>query len=79
MLCPYAQEAAEYRDSMTDKEKKPEPAKQPPKQPQQPSQIAKVREIGGQEGPDPTRYGDWGKGRTLHRFLMPLARSTAQR
>ncbi|OYV34010.1 MAG: DUF1674 domain-containing protein [Acidocella sp. 20-61-6] len=30
-------------------EKKPEPAKLPP-------------EIGGQKGPEPTRYGDWEKG-----------------
>jgi hypothetical protein len=31
-------------------EKKPEAPKPP------------VKEIGGQEGPDPTRYGDWEKG-----------------
>jgi len=33
-----------------DEEKKPEPAKQAP------------REIGGPKGPEPTRYNDWEKG-----------------
>ena len=27
-----------------------------------PAKPGKVREIGGQEGPEPTRYGDWEKG-----------------
>jgi hypothetical protein len=26
-----------------------------------PPQKLQVKEIGGQEGPDPTRYGDWEK------------------
>jgi hypothetical protein len=31
--------------------------------PQSPSEAAvRPREIGGREGPDPTRYGDWEKG-----------------
>ncbi len=30
---------------------------QPPPEP-----AARPREIGGREGPDPTRYGDWEKG-----------------
>ena len=34
-------------------EKKPEKPKTPPQNP--------VKEIGGQEGPEPTRYGDWEK------------------
>ena len=28
---------------------------------QKPPQTAPVKETGGQEGPDPTRYGDWEK------------------
>ena len=27
----------------------------------QASQCAKLKEIGGQKGPEPTRYGDWEK------------------
>jgi hypothetical protein len=27
-----------------------------------PEAVAQPREIGGREGPDPTRYGDWEKG-----------------
>ena len=35
---------------------KPEPAKEPPPAP--------AKEVGGQKGPEPTRYGDWeSKGR----------------
>jgi hypothetical protein len=34
-----------------DLEKEPEPEKPP----------ARPKEIGGREGPDPTRYGDWEK------------------
>lgn len=34
------------------KENEKKPASPPPK----------VKEIGGQEGPEPTRYGDWEKG-----------------
>lgn len=26
------------------------------------AQLAKVKELGGQAGPEPTRYGDWEKG-----------------
>jgi hypothetical protein len=42
---------------MSEKEKhaEEERAKPPAKQPQRP------KEIGGQEGPEPTRYGDWEK------------------
>jgi len=39
-----------------------------------PAQVApvKIAEIGGRKnGPDPTRYGDWEKERTLHRLLVP--------
>jgi hypothetical protein len=33
----------------------------PPDQraPPQPAQVSQVTEIGGPEGPEPTRYGDW--------------------
>jgi hypothetical protein len=27
-----------------------------------PEAVARPREIGGRDGPDPTRYGDWEKG-----------------
>jgi hypothetical protein len=46
----------------------PTPAKQLPEPPIEPSEQdvvetakAAPREIGGREGPDPTRYGDWEK------------------
>lgn len=32
--------------------------KKPPEKPQLPAQP-KPKEIGGREGPDPVRYGDW--------------------
>ena len=40
---------------------KPSPEKQPaPKPaPATPANAAKPSEIGGREGPEPTRYGDW--------------------
>jgi hypothetical protein len=41
---------------MSETEKKPNVKKKPP------AQKPPVKEIGGQEGPDPTRYGDWEKG-----------------
>lgn len=34
--------------------------KKPEAKPQTPAST--VKEIGGQQGPDPTRYGDWEKG-----------------
>jgi len=44
------------------------PGTAPAPEPQAPA-AAKVPEFGGRKGLDPTRYGDWEKGRTLHRFL----------
>ncbi|MCC7168386.1 MAG: DUF1674 domain-containing protein [Rhodospirillales bacterium] len=49
---------------MSDDVKKPEPAKPQPEQakvqtPEAPKPPPK--EIGGQAGPEPTRYGDWEK------------------
>ncbi len=41
---------------MLDTEKKQDTEKKPPETPKP------VQEIGGQKGPDPTRYGDWEKG-----------------
>ena len=38
----------------------PEP-EQAPVPPQEPAPSPAPREIGGREGPDPTRYGDWEK------------------
>jgi hypothetical protein len=34
-------------------------ADQPPQPPQAATQPATPREIGGRQGPEPTRYGDW--------------------
>lgn len=44
----------------------PQPAPEPapddrPAQANPPAAPALVREIGGREGPEPTRYGDWEK------------------
>lgn len=33
-----------------------------PKQPKANSDQGKPKEIGGRDGPDPTRFGDWEKG-----------------
>lgn len=41
------------------KPKRDEIAPTPAKTPQGEAQTPKAREIGGQKGPEPTRYGDW--------------------
>lgn len=42
------------------KDPTPEPARQP-EPPARPKMPELPKEIGGQEGPEPTRYGDWEK------------------
>ena len=43
-------------------EKQPRPAPSPTAEPAaQPAAQKPPREIGGRDGPDPTRYGDWEK------------------
>lgn len=37
------------------------PAVEPKKAPADPKPTAKQQEIGGPEGPEPTRFGDWEK------------------
>ena len=48
---------------MSDQPPAPKPAKAPPPKPDKPKapppQAARVKETGGPEGPEPTRYGDW--------------------
>jgi hypothetical protein len=40
----------------------PEPAPDlAPAEPSVPQPLIEVKEFGGREGPDPTRYGDWEK------------------
>ena len=47
---------------MSDNETAPDkPAKPPVKEPEA-NPPEKVKEIGGQAGPEPTRYGDWESG-----------------
>jgi hypothetical protein len=35
--------------------------KDSPDEPQKAPEVEKPKEIGGRDGPDPTRYGDWEK------------------
>ncbi len=37
----------------------PDPAKTPPAPKPAPAKPPAVKEVGGPEGPEPTRYGDW--------------------
>ena len=47
---------------MTEKISTPDrPAGPPAAQPESDQSAKKPKEIGGREGPDPTRYGDWEK------------------
>ncbi len=45
------------KSTMSESEKKQNSEKEPV-----PPKPAAPKEIGGQKGPDPTRYGDWEKG-----------------
>ena len=47
--------------AMHDPENKPESTDSKPDD-TAPAETERPREIGGREGPDPTRYGDWEKG-----------------
>jgi hypothetical protein len=42
-----------------EKDAGPRPAELPPDAPWEP--LARPREIGGRDGPEPTRFGDWEK------------------
>jgi hypothetical protein len=43
---------------MFDKQNQKEPKELPPEV-EQPAAATAPREVGGREGPEPTRYGDW--------------------
>lgn len=48
---------------MTDEKPSPETLESIKKQKEEANKLnQKNKEIGGQDGPDPTRYGDWEKG-----------------
>jgi hypothetical protein len=44
---------------MFDKQNQIEPKELPPAEVEQAAAAAAPREVGGREGPEPTRYGDW--------------------
>ena len=48
-------------DDRAGREPAPRAASEPTALPAAPAAVAVPREVGGPEGPEPTRYGDWEK------------------